>query len=223
MDVQQLVDAHPRLYHMAEDGTWPSIQVYGLLSTQAIVDRYRPPAAVAAQILTRVRRDSITLQDSQLGSVTIRDQRPLKFLSQCLADGTTEQQFLDELNGRVFFWVTQERLAGLLGAKLYRDRRQTVLHVDTEAMLRAHGTTAQLAPYNTGSMHVPNAPKRGVGVFLNVADYPYDEWRRRRGASADAVVELTVNYAVPDIVEVVTRVELWTGGAATEVLFDTGA
>ncbi len=34
----EFLDLHPRLYHMAADGTWPSIQRYGLLSTSAVLD-----------------------------------------------------------------------------------------------------------------------------------------------------------------------------------------
>lgn len=219
VDIERLVEAHPLLYHMAEEGTWPSIQARGLLSTQAIVDLYKPPPVVAARILNQVRQEAITLDNATLGPVTIRDQRPLKFLEHCLDGDTTGQQFLDALNGRVFFWLTQERLIRLLGAKLYRCRRQTVLHVSTGALLAKHGSRAQLAPYNTGSMHVPNAPKRGTDVFVDVAEYPYEAWRVRRGPSQDAAVELTVPYAVPDIGDVVTRVETWSGGRPIEVLF----
>jgi hypothetical protein len=75
VEVRALIDEHPRLYHMAEAVTWPSIQAHGLLSTAAIVDLYRPSPELAARILRQVRRGSLTLTDTTLGSVTIRDQR----------------------------------------------------------------------------------------------------------------------------------------------------
>lgn len=28
------------------------------------------------------------------------------------------------------------------------------------------------------SMHVPTAPRRGVEVFVNLTDYPHQEWRK---------------------------------------------
>ena len=215
-----LVARHPVLYHMAEDGTWPSIQVHGLLSTQALVDLFGPPPDVRDAILREVRPRSITLNDSTLGSAVIRDQKPLKFLAECLVPGTSPQQFLDALNGRVFFWLTRDRLQRLLGAKLYREKQHTVLQVDTSQLIARYGDSVELAPYNTGSMHVPSAPPRGTDVFVPIDAYPYDAWRAKRGSNADAAVELTVPYSVPAIETMTRRVELWKGGAATEVLFE---
>lgn len=110
MDRIELVRRHPILFHMAEDGTWPAIQAHGLLSTKALVDLYNPRDAVRASILQGVRRDSILLERPGIGRAIVRDQGPLKFLDECLVPGTTRQEFLDLLNGRVFFWLTRERL-----------------------------------------------------------------------------------------------------------------
>jgi hypothetical protein len=40
MDTAELIARYPRLYHMAEDGSWPSIQAHGLLSTRAMLDHF---------------------------------------------------------------------------------------------------------------------------------------------------------------------------------------
>ena len=205
---------------MAEEGSWPSIRDRGLLSTKAIVDLYQPGEDVKAEILNTVRRKTITLTRDGMPDVTIRDQMPAKFLDVCLEEGVTPQEFLDALNGRVFFWVSAERLTRLLQARLYRNLRHTVLHVDTAALLQGYPGRVQLAPYNTGSMHVPTAPKRGPGVFTDLASYPYAEWARRRGKSGDAIVELTIDYAIPDIRAYVTRVETWAEGVPVEVLYE---
>jgi hypothetical protein len=37
---EELVSIYPRLWHMAEDGSWPSIADNGLLSTSALLDLY---------------------------------------------------------------------------------------------------------------------------------------------------------------------------------------
>lgn len=218
-----LARLYPTAYHMAEDGSWPSIRDRGLLSTKAIVDLYQPNDQVKADILAVVRRKKITLTRNGLPDVTIRDQLPAKFLNACLEEGVTPQEYLDALNGRAFFWLSRERLMKLLQAQQYRNLRQTVLHVDTSALLNAYPDRVQLAPYNTGSMHVPTAPKRGPGVFSDLADYPYDEWARRRGRSGEPVVELTIDYAVPDISEYVTRVETWADSTPVEVLYDAAS
>jgi hypothetical protein len=78
--------------------------------------------------------------------------------------------------------------------------------------LAYHGDIVQLVPYNTGSMHVPNAPRRGTDVFVNVDRYAHDQWQAKRGRGADAVVELTVKYQIKDIGDLTRRVERWVGG-----------
>ncbi len=220
VDAAQLAKLHPTVYHMAEDGSWPSIRERGLLSTRALVNLYRPDDEIKAEILTTVRRRKITLTRDGMPDAIIRDQLPAKFLNVCLEEGIIPEEYLDALNGRVFFWVSAERLVKLLNARFYRKLRHTVLHVDTAALLEAYSGRVQLAPYNTGSMHVPNAPKRGPSIFTDLADYPYAEWARRRGKSGEPVVELTIDYAVPDIASCVTRAETWADGMPVEILYE---
>ena len=38
MNRVEFVELHPKLFHMASDGAWPSIQRLGLLSATAILD-----------------------------------------------------------------------------------------------------------------------------------------------------------------------------------------
>lgn len=219
MDISELVDRYPTLYHMAEDGTWPSIQRHGLLSTTALVELFEITGPAREKILNEVRKKTISITHPDHGTAAIRDQLPLKFLSKVLTAGTRPQQFLDALNNRVFFWLSQPRLHKLLNARQYRGKAQTILHVDTAGLVSAYADKIQLAPYNTGSMHVPTAPRRGVDVFVDLADYPHQEWRKKRGASHDAVVELTVPHSIPDITNFVVKVERRVGGELTEILF----
>ncbi|HEY3749274.1 MAG TPA: hypothetical protein VGL80_08750 [Pseudonocardiaceae bacterium] len=215
-----LVREHPMLYHMAADGTWPAIQARGLLSTQAIVDLYAPPPPGRAEILSVVRRTAITLDDPVLGPAVIRDQTPLRFLDECLQPGTSAQEFLHALNNRVFFWLTRQRLGTLLNARLNRQLAHTVLSVDTGELLARYGDQVQLSPYNTGSTYARTSPRRGPDIFVDVEEYPHDAWRARRGKTGDAVVELTLPYSVPDIVDMTVRVERWAGGVPVETLFE---
>lgn len=222
VELTRLLDEHPVLYHMAEDGTWPSIREHGLFSTKALVDRLDLESAMREEILCRIRRSSIRLSTPDMGTVVVRDQGPLKFLDAVLEPDTSRQEFLDILNGRVFFWASHARLLKLLGARRYRSHYQVVLHVDTRKLLTAH-PEAELAALNTGSAHVPTAPRRGRGTFQSIADYPYNDWRKRRGRTGDALVEVTVPDAVPNIAAYVLRVERWHAGAAIELLHDPGA
>jgi hypothetical protein len=218
VDPAQLATLDPTLDHMAEDGSWLSIRQHGLLSTRAIIDLYRPSDQVCDSILAAARHDKITLTSAELGEMTIRDQRPAKSLEACMSDRTSPWAYLDALNGRVFFWLRLPRLRKLLNARLYQHSLHTVLHVDTASLLDAYADRIQLAPYNTGSMHVPTSPKRGPEVFVDLAGYPYGQWLKRRGQSGEVIVELTVPYAIPDIVNFVTRVETWEGSNRTVVI-----
>lgn len=220
MDAQEFAIQYPTVYHMADEAAWPSIQKYGLLSTSAIVDLYRPEPSLRAAILSDARRRCITLGSEELGVMTIRDQLPLKFLDACLDEGVARQDFLDALNGRVFFWLTMKRLRRLLNARANRNRRHLVLHIDTAKLLKSYSALAELAPYNTGSAHVPNVPKRGPGVFLALDEYPFEEWRRKRGKSGEPVIELTIPHAVPDIVTFVRKVELRQVDDVLAVVFE---
>ncbi|MFE4976030.1 DUF7002 family protein [Kitasatospora sp. NPDC056651] len=217
VDRARLIDEHPILFHMAQDGTWPSIQEHGLLSTTALVDLYDPSPADRAAILQSRRRAGFVLDDPALGRAAVRDQKPLQRLDR-LALGTTLQEFLDLLNGRVFFWLTRARLDTLLGAKAYRDHPQLVLCFDTAELLERHAARVQLSPYNSGSMARANSPVRGRDLFRDIDDYPYDSWRKERRSRTNAVVELTVDHAVPDAARLAVRVERWQGGHCTGVL-----
>jgi hypothetical protein len=114
--------------------------------TRAIVDLYQPKADVCEQILSTVRRGKIKLTSATLGEMTIRDQRPAKFLKDCMNDGVSPQDYLDALNGRVFFWLRLSRLTRLLNARLYRHSRHTVLHVDTARLVGAYPAGSSSLP-----------------------------------------------------------------------------
>ncbi|KUI36259.1 hypothetical protein [Mycobacterium sp. GA-2829] len=66
-----------------------------------------------------------------------------------------------------------------------------------------------MAPYNTGNAHVPNAPKRGPETFKGIEQYPFEDWRRKRGRNGEAVVEFTVPWSATDLAKYVRQIELW--------------
>jgi hypothetical protein len=43
VEIHELIDYYPRPYHMAADGSWPSIRAYGLLSTASLVELFEVP------------------------------------------------------------------------------------------------------------------------------------------------------------------------------------
>lgn len=218
MEAAHLVREYPVLYHMAEDGSWPSIQEHGLLSTSVLLDLCGIDGANRRAIEGERRARSVSLEHPTNGIAMIRDQLPLReaFLATLLDDGMTPADWYRLLNSFVFFWLSEPRLNRLLRARAYRDRPHVVLEVDTQAIVERHGNEMRLAPINTGST-LFNAPRRGRSTFATVEEYPYEEWRRRRGR-LDAIVELAVPYAVPDIAAATIRATRRQGDQLLAVL-----
>jgi len=202
--VEEIATIHPQLYHMAQHGSWDNIRRYGLLSTTALLDLYGILGAQRDGIEGRLRRASVEITHAVHGSAWIRDQRPMsdKKLASCLRDGLTPDQWYRMLNGRVFFWLTRARLETLMRA--YDGQPHLVLEVDTARLLARHGNRTSLAPMNTGCTS-PMAFPRGLDTFLPPEEYPFDENRKKKGGRTKAIVELTVDYSVPDIADLTNR------------------
>jgi hypothetical protein len=209
--IDQLVDLHPRLFHMAAGGSWDRIEKHGLLPTAHLVESSELPAADQAALLRQHRAVSTVINHPVYGTVTIRDQKPLRlqFLQPVLSDVTVEQ-WLAILNDRVFFWLHPTRLAGLLRARAYKNHPQDVLTLDTNSLVRAHENNVRLSPINSGSALYPNAVERGSLTFSSIKDYPYAQRRKDRSVP-DALVELAVVGGVPDVSRHVLGVARYIG------------
>jgi hypothetical protein len=162
MNTADLVSLYPQLHHMAEGGSWASIQQIGLRTTRQLVDECDPDPATREEILGQRRERSYTLTHPVAGAVTIRDQGPLGLhnLRPALTDMTVEQ-WLDALNDRVFLWAHPERLTKLLKARPYRESIHDVVVFDTARLVDAHRDRIRIAGMNTGATIFPSAPKRG--------------------------------------------------------------
>lgn len=220
MDIAEFVRRYPTVYHMAEAGAWPSIQSLGLLSTTALLDRFEIQGSERAKLESSRRPRIEVIRHPVHGTAAIRDNQPLKEhnLERCL-DGMSMQEWYELLNRKVFFWVRQDRMETLLAARPYRKRAHDILVVDTQALLQRHAATACVAPFNTGATIFPKAPRRGRDTFCPIEAYDYAAAARRWGKE-NAIVELTVDYAAPDLAEVVRRVERRAPDQLPEVLWD---
>lgn len=207
MKIRDLVDRYPKLYHMAEKDTWPSIKVNGLLSTTAVLDRFGFTGTQRREIEEGHRPEKMLIGPANSG-VVIRDQKPMhpSRLENALVDGTTPAQWYKFLNGRVFMWAQQHRLFGLLGARHYRNLEHDVLTVDSEALIQAYGAQVWLCRMNSGNTW-PVPHPRGMDVFKRIADYP----AKPSGAPLKEVVEVVVDYSIPDIANYVTEVRRMKG------------
>jgi len=201
--LEELAGRYPRLYHMAEADTWPSIRDNGLLSTSAVLDHLEVYGTQREQYEARHRPTKTTISGAGLGPIILRDQKPMKpdRLSRALGAATTPEQWYRLLNEKVYFWVAEERLHNLLCAREYSDLEHDVLIIDTASLLMAHAERVWLCHMNSGTTF-PYPTKRGPDAFKRIADYP----TRKSGAPVKAVVEFVVDYSVPDIADHVVEV-----------------
>ncbi len=220
---EELAARFPRLYHMAQAGSWPGIQRHGLLSTTALLDLFEVDGDAREGLVARHRPESVTIRHPLHGEAVIRDQKPMSDggLVRALQGAMTPADWYRILNEKVYFWLARERLDKLLGAAAYRGRRQTVLTIDTAALLARHADRVLLSPINSGCTK-PYPTPRGRDTFLPLGEYKFDEWTRKRNRR-DSVVELTVRYAVPDVRDFVLTVEEVGGGIDTALLWQRGA
>jgi hypothetical protein len=196
---------YPRLWHMAEEGSWPSIRRHGLLSTTALLDRFEVEGAERDAIESYRRTRTIAITHPLHGTAWIRDNLPInETVLRRTLKGMSEPEFYRLLNGRVFFWVSEARLHKLRRAGAYKARRHDVLEIDTARLLERHGQRAELSHLNSGAVHPAADYPRGEGTFQPIDRYLWVE--RKRISPSDPLVELTVPYSVPDIEDLVVSV-----------------
>jgi hypothetical protein len=208
MDVEKLIEIYPKLYHMAEAGSWPSIAHRGLMSASAVLDHFGVGGEDRLRYERVQRRKKMTVLPGQPGQIVLRDQKPMppERLERALNDGTTPAEWYQLINEKVFFWAEEHRLLGLLGARDYRHLEHDVLTIDSAPFIGTYAAQIWLCHMNSGNTW-PIPHTRGTDVFKRIPDYPANS----RGNPAKPVVELVVDHCVPDITRFVIEVRRMRG------------
>ena len=203
----ELVSAHPLLYHMSAQGSWPSIKRNGLLSTTALLDLFEYKGEQREKIESRKRCKWETLDHSSYGQVKIRDQKPLvrNGLSKALPDTMEPEDWYRIVNEMVFFFPCKQRLKVMLNA--YKECRNTILVVTTQSLIEAHKKKVYWSPINSGYSKMRPA-KRDRNTFILLGREP----KLVQGRKPNKVVEITVKYRIHDILKHVKCV-LEVGGS----------
>lgn len=195
------------IYHLAEAANWSSIQQYGLLSASALLRLYGLQEDEHKEFERQQRTNLLALRDG----IIIRDQLPMspEALKRCLHE-MTPNEWYELLNQKIFFWIEVERLERMLKAN--RRRPQLVMTIDTTRLLERYAKQVTLTPFNTGNARRQPA-YRGRSSFV-----PYPIWCETRWTSeAEGLgtrlrprhhrpVELTIDHAVPDVLDFVVKV-----------------
>jgi len=214
LELERLISRYPTLYHMAEDESWESIRRLGLLSTSALLDRFEVEGEERLAIESARRPEIVRVEHPDHGVALVRYNKPMqeKSLERCLYGGMTPREWYEQLNRRVFFWVEWKRLLKLLDARVYKDRPHLVLEVDMAKLLQRHAGRVALSPINSGATFAMSPAPRGPGTFRRISDHPDDK----------PVVELAVNYAVPDVADLTLSVSRWHGAERLEEVWRHG-
>jgi len=191
---------------MAESSSLDSILKYGLLSTCALLDLYEIIGKKRESIECCRRPDSVTIHHPEFGRAVIRDQKPMSDskLTQCLTDCRPDEWYRF-LNSKVFFWTSATNLSGLLKARAYSSRSHTIFVVDCRRLLEEYFDKIYLCHINSGAMPYGPTP-RGIETFVKISDWP-PAIRPRAGGLVKKVVELTVDYSIPNFRSFLVRVE----------------
>jgi hypothetical protein len=215
MDLNKLIELYPRVYHMAERGAWESIRTHGLMSATAVLDHLAIEGGDRARFESEHRNQKMDVRAGHPSNIVLRDQKPMPEgrLIQALTDGTTPRQWYELINHKVFFWAEEQRLHRLLGARDYRRLEHDVLTLDSATFVPAYAEAIWLCHMNSGNTW-PMPHRRGTEIFRRIPDYPV----KRSGKPIKTVVELVVDYAVPNIAEYVVEVRRMRGSEILEVI-----
>ncbi|WEX14249.1 hypothetical protein P2T68_27080 [Pseudomonas sp. G11] len=215
MDLNKLIELYPRVYHMAEHGAWDSIRTHGLMSATAVLDHLAIEGGDRARFESEHRNQKMDVRAGHPSNIVLRDQKPMPEgrLIQALTHGTTPRQWYELINHKVFFWAEEQRLHRLLGARDYRRLEHDVLTLDSATFIPAYAEAIWLCHMNSGNTW-PMPHRRDTEIFRRIPDYPV----RRSGKPIKTVVELVVDYSVPNIAEYVVEVRRMRGSEVLEVI-----
>ncbi|MEG3193900.1 hypothetical protein SNE32_16895, partial [Lysobacter sp. D1-1-M9] len=118
------------------------------------------------------------------------------------------------INGRVFFWASEERLFRLLSARQYRETSHQVIAIDTRSLVEAHEDRVLVCHINSGNTH-PFPHPRDFTIFKSIAEFPV----KPSGKPVKEVVELTIDYSVPDITPHVLSVTEMKGSTRSRDIY----
>ncbi len=215
MEVGKLIELYPRVYHMAECGAWDSIRTRGLMSATAVLDHLTVGGGDRARYESEHRGEKMDVRAGDPSHIVLRDQKPMPEgrLIRALMDGTTPRQWYELINSKVFFWAEEKRLHGLLGARDYRRLEHDVLTLDSSTFIPDYVDAIWLCHMNSGNTW-PMPHRRGTEIFRKIPDYPVT----RTGKPVKDVVELVVDYAVPNIADYVLEVRRMRGSEVLGVI-----
>lgn len=195
MTAEEFIARYPVLYHRSPSVNAAGISRHGLLSVTALLQLY----AVGAKRAAAIERDRAKVgilvkppnEHPDWPPILIGDQHQINPAQMAAAlDGVTPEEWRKELNARVFFWPTVERLA--VHQKAYAAMPSVLYEIDSAKLLTRHGERLRVARINTGFFRRTPA-MRSRATYQRLADFRHDAKNR--------IAEVSVLDGVPDFAE----------------------
>ena len=170
MNVTELAEHFPHLWHVTFAGGWEGIERRGLLRA-ADVD---PEEA-------DVFRPEVKTVGAEDGSeVTLRDQVCSRADPTSSLDGITPAEWWNLINSRVYFFQTEDGADKLRVAYLSQGHAQEVLKIRTQAALQPVADDVEVTTVNAGVFPRTKGPSRGPSTFMPLADFPVADVKKIR-------------------------------------------
>jgi uncharacterized protein DUF7002 len=183
MNANRYSEIRPHLYHLTDRSNLDLIRATGTLLCAADLMK-----RAGRSNLLRTRRLNHEPLEISGSRVVLRDQEPLRSGNIELTGGFTFEDFVEELNAKVFFWPGNDDgpiPSGKRHFTCYKSESPVMLRCRFQSLLSANPSTEPLfCPYNSGAPRTVNGKKspRGPTTFSKACDFP-----RRRSE----VVEVT--------------------------------
>ena len=194
ISTNEFIQRYPTLYHVSLASNLEQVQRHGLRSTTALLDLFEIRGQERFTLESCRRPSMVTIKHPVHGEAVLNDQFPLNesVLGRCLV-GMTNREWFENLNRRVFLWPDLRRAKRFLEARMASSHKRVILAVQTKDLVELTDSI-ELSAINSGTA-IRNAPPRGKNTFLPLAQYPFEERRRRTGPGR-AVAEVTALYAI---------------------------
>jgi hypothetical protein len=105
-----------------------------------------------------------------------------------------------------------------MNARAYRVRPHDVIELDARRLIEAYHDRIWFCPMNSGCTK-PIPHPRDERTFLRIPKYPYSHWRSRR-RRGERVVEVAVDYSIPDVRKFVLRASEMQGQRTLRILYE---
>ncbi len=161
------VKTRPYLYHLTDFSNIEGIRETRVLAPAALLMKRAGREDLIKQHRTNHERVAIYGQ-----KVLVRDQAPLKRANMTLPDDYHFEDFIENLNRRVFFWpgTSDHPIAsGVNHFRRYQGEQPSILRVESQSLIVANaGSYPEYSRYNSGAprwAHELPSP-RGPNTFL---------------------------------------------------------